>query len=212
MLPGNTVSFQIFYMNTFLKYSLIHFLILTFFITHFSFGQKPTIGIKAGLVFSNATISSISPDTYFKTLGKTSVLGGAYLNVPSGKKLIFRPGAEIVSKGGKEGYDGNYGNYSYPIKFTFVDFPINILYKINCTNGYLLAGGGPVIGVPIRDEFSQYALKTEFSINGVIGYEIPIGASINLNYTYGLNNVNKDNQFISKISNRYLGITIGYTF
>jgi hypothetical protein len=202
-------------MNTFLKYSLIHFLIITFFITQLSFGQKPTIGVKAGLVFSNATINHTSPDTYLKTSGKNSVLGGVYLNVPSGKKLIFRPGAEIVSKGVKRKYYDTYNNtysYDYPLKFTFIDFPINILYKINFPKGHLIAGGGPVIGVPINEEFSQYPLKTEFSINGIVGYEVAIGFSLNLNYTYGLSNANKDNQFISKISNRYLGITVGYTF
>ena len=182
----------------------------TFFITQYSFGQKPTIGIKFGLALSNATIDPLNIYDNFKTSGKTSVVGGIYLNVPSSKKLIFRPGAEVVGKGAKQSYD-TYG-YSAPIRFTYIDFPINTLYKINCASGYLLAGGGPVIGVPVNREFSQYPLKTEFGVNGIVGYEIPIGASLNLNYTYGLNNVNKDNQFVSKISNRYLGITIGYTF
>lgn len=202
-------------MNTFLKYSSTHFLILTFFITQYSFGQKPSIGIKAGIAFSNATINHTSPDIYSNTTGKNSVLGGVYLNVPSGKKILFRPGAEIVSKGVKQKYFDSYNNtysYDFPLKFTFIDFPINILYKINFTTGHLLAGGGPVIGVPVSDEFSQYPLKTEFSINGIVGYEVAIGFSFNLNYTYGLSNASKDNQFISKISNRYLGITVGYTF
>ena len=194
-------------MNTFFKY----FLIFTFFITQCSFGQKPTIGIEFGLTLSNVTIDPVNVDDNFKTSGKTGVVGGAYLNVPSGKKLIFRPGAEIVGKGANQKFEGAY-MYNYPIKFTYVDFPLNILYKINCAKGYFLAGGGPVIGVPVNREFSQYPLKTEFGVNGIVGYEIPIGASLNLNYTYGLNNVNKDNQFVSKISNRYLGITIGYTF
>lgn len=194
---------------------MIHFLIITFFVTQFSFGQKPTIGIKAGLAFSNVTINPTTPNSYFSSSGRTRVLGGVYLNVPSGKKLIFRPGAEIVFKGGKQKYYDSYNNtytYDYPLKFTFIDFPVNILYKITFPKGHLIAGGGPVIGVPINEEFSQYPLKTEFSINGMVGYEFAIGFSLNLNYTYGLSIANKDNQFVSKISNRYLGITVGYTF
>ena len=177
----------------------------------FSFGQKPAIGIRAGLAFSNTTINSTDMAANFNHSTRTSILGGIYLDVPSGKSVIFRPGVEIISKGVRRKYNDTY-NYEYPLKFTFIDFPINILYKINFSEGHLIAGGGPVIGIPINDEFSQYSLKTEFSINGIVGYVIPIGFSLNLNYTYGLSNANKDNQFISKISNRYLGITVGYTF
>jgi hypothetical protein len=162
-------------MGTFPKYFLIHFLIITFFITQFSFGQKPSIGIKAGLAFSNVTINSTSTGADVKTSGRTSVLGGVYLNVPSGKKLIFRPGAEIVSKGFLQSDEFSTYRYSYPVKFSYIDFPVNILYKINFTKGHLLAGGGPVIDVPIWDEYAQYYLKTEFSINGMVGYEIAIG-------------------------------------
>ena len=196
---------------TFLKYSLILFLMIISFVTQFSFGQKPTIGIKAGLALSNATINPTIPDSYFKTSGKTGVVVGAYLNVPSGKKILFRPGAEIVSKGVKQQFDDTYVSYSFPVRFTYVDFPINILYKFKYTNGFLLAGGGPVIGVPINDDY-QFPIKSEFSINGIVGYEVAIGFSININYTYGLTNASDNKQNISKISNRYLGITVGYTF
>jgi hypothetical protein len=130
--------------------------------------------------------------------------------VPLKKELIFRPGAEIVSKGIRQKSDFSSGDY--PVRFTYIDFPLNILYKKNYTHGHLIAGGGPVVGVPIKDYYSAYPLKTEFSINGLIGYEIAIGFSLNLNYTYGLSNASNDKQFISKISNRYLGIFLGYSF
>lgn len=182
------------------------FLITLFFITPFSFGQKPAIGIKAGLAFSNATIEHTNPDdgAPYKAPARAGVLGGLFLDIPSGKKLIVRPGIEVVSKGWKEG--------NYPVLFTFLDFPLNILYKISSGNGNFLAGGGPSIGVPIRDYYSAYPLKTEYGVNGLIGYQLAIGFSFNLNYTYGLSNASKKNQFISRISNRYLGITLGYSF
>ena len=197
-------------MKTFLNYSIILVWIVFFFMTQFTFGQKPTIGIKTGVVFSNATINSTNPGSYFKISGKTSVLAGVYLNVPSGEKLIFRPGSEIVSKGVTNQFDVTY-SYRYPIIFTYLDFPVNILYKINYTNSYILAGGGPVIGIPISNQY-EFPLKSEFSINGLLGYELAIGFSLNMNYTYGLSNASRDKQNTSKISNRYLGITVGYTF
>ena len=36
---------------------LKNILLITLFITKFSFGQKPVIGIKAGVAFSNVTIN-----------------------------------------------------------------------------------------------------------------------------------------------------------
>lgn len=198
-------------MNSFPKYFLINFLLITIFITKFSFGQKPVIGIKAGIAFSNATIRPAGMGTSVpKTSIRVGILGGIYLNVPSGKELIFRPGIEIVSKGTRQKDD--YSSYDYPVIFTFLDFPINILYKTNNTKGFLIAGGGPVIGVPIKDYYTQYPLKTEIGINGLIGYELAIGFSLNFNYTFGISNASKNKQIYSKISNRYLGITLGYSF
>ncbi len=198
-------------MNSFPKYFSINFLLITIFITQFSFGQKTVIGIKAGIALSNATIRPAGMGTSVpKTSTRVGILGGVYLDVPSGKELIFRPGIEIVSKGTRQ--KDAYSSYDYPVIFTFLDFPLNILYKKNYTNGHLIAGGGPVIGVPVRDYYSQYPLKTEIGINGLIGYELPIGFSLNFNYNYGLSNASKDKQIISKISNRYLGITLGYSF
>ena len=187
---------------TYLKSSLL----ITLFIAKFSFGQKPVIGIKAGLALSNATIKPANPDPYnptVKTSTRIGVLGGVYVDIPSGKRIIFRPGIEVVSKG---------TIVDYPILFTYVDFPLSILYKIKYATGHFVAGGGPSIGVPITDSYSSYPLKTEFGVNGLIGYQLPIGFSLNLNYNYGLTDANKNNQFISKISNRYLGITVGYSF
>jgi len=173
---------------------------------------KPVFGIKAGLALSNATINQTDTNSNpLKTSPRTGVLGGIYVDVPLGKELIFRPEADIVSKGIREKYDYS-SSSDYPVIFTYIDFPLNIFYKKNYTNGHLIAGGGPVIGIPLKDYYSIYPLKTEFSINGLIGYELAIGFSLNLNYTYGLSNASSNKQLISKISNRYLGITVGYSF
>ena len=177
-------------------------LLIAFFIPAFCFGQKPAFGIKLGLAVSNSTIKSIYAVTYNHS-SRTGLLGGIYADIPH-SNLIFRPGVEIVSKGRKES--------GFPVVFTFVDFPVSILYKTDFSNGRLLAGGGPSIGFPISDYYGNYLLKTEFGINGMIGYEVPIGFSVNLNYSYGLSNASNNKELYRKISNRYLGITFGYTF
>ena len=183
------------------------FLLIIVFAPFFCRSQKPTVGIKLGLALSNVTLT---PDNPPNTSTRKGILGGVYLNIPSGKKIIIRPGIEVVSKGAV--LDGDSYRDRYSMRFTYVDFPINILYKTSSIKGHLLAGGGPSIGVPIKDFYSSYNLKTEFGVNGLIGYEVPIGVSLNLNYNYGLSNASKGGEPGGKISNRYLGITIGYSF
>jgi hypothetical protein len=180
-------------------------LILTLCITKLSLAQKPSIGIKFGLAFSNSTIEFSNPNFYPPPASsRTGLLGGIYVDIPGGKNFILRPGAEVVPKGGKEN--------GYPVLFTFADFPVSILYKIKLPNGHLLAGGGPSIGLPINDYYGNYPLKIELGINGMAGYEIPLGFSVNINYSYGLNNASRNKDVTKKISNRYLGITLGYSF
>ncbi len=175
------------------------------FVMKFCSGQKPIFGIKAGLVLSNSKLTGANPALYTnEASSRAGALVGVYFDIPSGKKLIFRPGVELVSK-------GPIGD-NPPFNFDFVDFPISILYRINYTHGHLIAGGGPSIGVPINNSYSSFPLKTEFAVNGLIGYELPIGFSFNLNYNYGLSNASNNRDDIKKLSNRYLGITIGYSF
>jgi len=199
-------------MNSLIKYFLKKILLITLLTPLFCCSQKPVFGIKLGLALSNSTIEYANPgnDNSSKPSTRTGVLGGVYVDIPAAKKLIMRPGVEVVTKGAVLNEYGYRDHYS--LRFTYVDFPINILYKANFIKGHLLAGGGPSIGVPIKEPYSTYQLKTEFGINGLIGYEIPIGLSLNLNYNHGLSNASKSNDYVKKISNHYLGITVGYSF
>ena len=64
-------------MSSSTKYHLIIFLLITFFITKFSFGQKPVFGIKAGIALSNATINQTGADpNTLKTSARTGAIGG----------------------------------------------------------------------------------------------------------------------------------------
>ena len=193
-------------MNLMSKFFVMNILLITIVSTKFSFGQKPVIGINLGIALSNSSIEYADPDGYRpKTSTRTGAMGGVYLDFKSGDKMIIRPGIEVVSKGFRD--ENNYG-----IIYTFIDFPLSILYKINFTKAHIIIGGGPSIGVPIKDFYAIYSQKTEFSVNGLIGYELAMGPSINLNYTYGLSNASKNRDFLKKLSNRYLGITLGYSF
>jgi Outer membrane protein beta-barrel domain len=198
-------------MRSFKKCLLLIYLLIALSATNFSFAQKPTLGIKLGLALANATIDQTSSAPYaFSTLTKVGTLGGVFGRFYIDRDLIFQPDVEIVGEGYRETY--MYSINGVPVRFAFLDVPLNIIYKKQSVHDAFFAGGGPVIGFPLNRSFIGYPLKTEFSINALLGYEIPIGFSLILNYSYGISNASKDHQYISKISNRYLGISVGYTF
>ena len=194
-------------MNYLKKYFVISFLLIALFISNLSLAQQPVLGIKLGLALSNATIdeNTTQPNSG-SSFNSVGILGGVYLDIPLANEVVFRPGAEIVSKGSS----GN-SRYYYPPRFTYLDIPLNILYKSNSSHGHLIAGGGPVLGIPFQPYYG-YTLKTDVGLNGIIGYEFSIGFSFNVNYCYGLNNVSKNKDIATKISTRYLGISVGYNF
>jgi len=195
-------------MNCPKKYYVIIFLLIALFITNSSFAQKPTFGLKLGVAVSHSTIdeNTTEPNSGSSFNG-VGILGGVYLDIPLANEVVLRPGAEIVSKGSS----GNSRYYYYPPRFTYLDIPLNILYKSNSSHGHLIAGGGPVLGIPFQPYYG-YTLKTDVGLNGIIGYEFSIGFSFNVNYCYGLNNVSKNKDIATKISTRYLGISVGYNF
>lgn len=187
-------------------------LIPLLFTTGISFPQKPSIGIKAGIDLTNATIIYMTynaESSRDKTSARIGALCGVYLDVPAGKRIILRPEIDLVSKGAKT---NDLPGYKLPVKFTFVDIPVNVLYKKSFGEGSLVAGGGPFVGFPVKDYYALYPLVTDYGLNGLVGYELPLGIAFNLNYSYGLANTSGNKEDFKKISNRYLGITIGYTF
>lgn len=196
-------------MRPILKLNVGYFIFGTVLLSYNTYAQKTTIGIKAGLANSNSTIK------YYNTSAQSnkansevglSILTGVYCNISMGKNFALRPGVELVGKGNISGY--------FPGRITYVDLPLNILYKVKHAKGNTLVGGGPVIGIPIGQYhgFSSVNYTTDVGINALAGFEFLIGFGINLNYTYGLLNVISGNSTISKVNNRYVGFTLSYTF
>jgi len=176
-----------------------------------SFPQKPTFGIKAGAVFSNCNIEY--SDTFYTstTKTKTSFMAGIFVYIHAGKNFSFRPGIELVRKGTNEKNKNSI--YSSDRQFTYLDFPLNALYEIKCKNEKkILVGGGPVISYFLRNDEDYSLANIDIGANVMLGYEWPIGASVNLNYTGGLKNVSTAKNYMSKLKNYYFGLSVGYWF
>lgn len=189
---------------------------VTVLMTTHVYSQHVQIGIKAGAVFANCKIDYADPSA--KNMFKTKVgpMGGIFLSVPVSKKIIFRPGFDIVGKGARGRlFDQYSGTYLYPdgLPFTYLEIPLNILYEIKNKNGKLGLGAGPGIGLRFSSNYTYLHTKDP-EIEGDIDiyYEFPIGFIVNLNYTRGFNNLSADKTYISTLKNYYWGLSVGYLF
>lgn len=169
-------------------------------------------GVKFGIAISNPAAQYLTDTIYGfsnKTSSRTGIMGGFFLRAAINKKIYLQPEMLMVSKG-IIGFDGRGKS------FTYLEFPINLLYN---SNGFLI-GGGPALAYLIGTHYYYYSYandgggfrKFDMGINFLAIYEAPIGFSINLHYTYGLLNTSNNKAVIPVSKNRCFGITVGYLF
>lgn len=176
--------------------------------------DKIKFGIKAGVAIANAKVEYNSTTTpgNGKPTSKLGAIAGVFARLAFGNKACFQPELLMVGKGMKE----NNQSYSYRNDLTYLELPLNILYKTSGSKGSFFIGGGPApafyIGENVFSSGYQSVKKFDVGINFLAGYELPIGFSINMHYTHGLTNISSDKTFIPVIKNRCLGLTIGYVF
>lgn len=176
--------------------------------------DKVRFGIKVGIAFSNVqtTYSQTYNPGYEKPGFKRGIIAGGYANIILNKNFIFQPAILMINKGMEE--KNQYS--SYPTNLNYVELPLNLLYNSTSPKGSFFIGGGPALSYYTGETlfYSGYneLKKLDFGINLLTGYEIPIGFSLNIHYTYGLPNVSGNKEYIPELKNRSIGLAIGYTF
>src|SRR5688572_12609566 len=158
--------------------------------------SKIKFGIKAGITLANCQVKyNPAPDPPpGKPMTKFGAVIGVFARMPLGKKTSFQPELLMIGKGMKE--KDRYGSlYLYRTRITYLELPLNILYKPGTPKGSFFIGGGPAPAFYIGNNafyFGDEPFKTfDLGINILAGYEIPIGFSMNLHYTHGLSNIGK---------------------
>jgi Outer membrane protein beta-barrel domain len=169
-------------------------------------------GIKAGVVFANQKIkdNSTTPPGYGKPGSRLGFMGGGFAQIILAKNLCFQPELVVVGKGKKDQYN------PYTNVLTYLELPLNLLYKSSTLKGSFFAGAGPApafyIGQNLFNSGYNGIKKFDAGINILTGYELPVGFSINLHYTYGVLNLSQNRTDIPVTKNRCFGISAAYTF
>lgn len=107
---------------------------------------QTSLGVKAGLNFSNVSMKNENGSSN-STQSIPGMQIGLTLEIPLSATFYLQPGALYSAKGfkQKDSWFANQGN-EFKVKVSYLELPVNFLYKPELGIGKLLIGAGPYIG------------------------------------------------------------------
>ncbi|HTE30032.1 MAG TPA: porin family protein [Chryseolinea sp.] len=177
------------------------------------------VGIKAGPNFSKINTEASAGENYDN---RTGFNAGAFFLI-RGERIGFQPEVMFSQQGSK--FKVNTGDPSLEANFSYVNIPLIVkLYTVAGINLQV----GPQIGFLTSAEKEDYASgqsgpittediksdlkKTDFSLALGVGWDLPLGFSIDGRYNWGLSDINNTNSGASSstIKNQVWQISVGY--
>jgi hypothetical protein len=225
-----------------MKTRLISFALILILSVPFAIGQnaekaKTSFGLLGGINFQNLNGKDISGDKLENDL-LPGFHAGMNIQIPIAPSFCFQPGLLFSTKGAK-----NTGSISTTTtRLSYVELPLNLVYKGKLGNGFILLGFGPYIaygiGGKVTTEAGDVTLDTKIEFQSVVeltdpplaayykgfdaggnifaGYETAGGLFFQLNTQFGMLKINPENKWISddqsSIKNTGFGLSIGYRF
>lgn len=192
--------------------------------------NKTTFGVRAGVNFQNLTGKNPSGDKYDGNKLKPGFNVGVNAEIPVADEFYVQPGVLFSTKGVK--YDAN----DTKVNLSYIEIPVNFLYKPEIGTGKLLLGVGPYLGIGVGGKlktnggdvdvkFDKEAAGLEYLYtfkridaggNLLFGYEFSNKFSAQLNAQLGLINIAPDIKGAStqkqKTNNTGFGVSVGYRF
>ena len=194
-------------------------------------------GILAGVNLQTLT----GADYEGKKLENDMIFGfhaGLNVQIPLAPQFFLQPGLMLSTKGAKNTEDGFTSTY----KLSYLELPINFLYKGALGDGYFLLGFGPYLGyavmgkstgegngpslesdIEFKNEVSEsdpfttpYLRAMDVGANIFAGFEMGNGIFFQLNTQHGLVEVNPEDKRKendeSSLKNTGFGLSIGFRF
>jgi len=197
----------------------------TLFSTAIFAQSKTTFGIRAGVNFQNLNGKDAAGDKQDGKL-KTGFNAGVNAEIPVGIDFYLQPGLLFSTKGAK--YELVGGGDDASTNLSYVELPINFIYKPELGTGRMVLGFGPYAAYAIGGknkvgdvkediEFGDQPDETkrfDAGANLLAGYEFSNKLSFQLNAGLGLVNINNRPSGDSKstLKNTGFGVSLGYRF
>jgi hypothetical protein len=190
-------------------------------------------GLLGGVNFQNINGKNSSGDKLENGL-LTGFHAGVNINIPVATDFYFQPGLLFSVKGAKNEFYNPpakaSGDYTTTTRLSYIELPLNLLFRPQLGNGYLLLGFGPYLAYGITGmETTQFnsssverPVKFENAVEGLFdlvenayyrpfdaganilfGYEFAMGAFVQLNAQLGLLKINPEYDWISDDQTAY---------
>jgi len=165
---------------------------------------------------------------------------GAFVRIPIAPDFYFQPGLQYAMKGAQQEMTLTKATSddNMVMHLSYIEVPLNILYKPQLGNGNLLLGFGPYLAygiggkVKFQDEETDVLFKGDVSIteydeqfcvkpfdagaNIFVGYELSMGLFFQFNTQLGLLNmmpkVEGEEIKDASVKNTGFGLTVGFCF
>ncbi|RYY57664.1 MAG: PorT family protein [Chitinophagaceae bacterium] len=190
---------------------------------------QTTFGVRGGVNLYNLTGKDAVGDDFNNKL-KVGFNAGVNAEIPVGEDFYVQPGLLFSQKGAKaDGSDAK-------VNLSYVELPVNFIYKPELGTGKMLLGFGPYFGVAaggsIKPDGGGEDVDIEFGNNQelgdpftlkrfdaggnlLVGYEFANKLSFQLNAQLGMLNLAPKaagQETDAKIKNTGFGLSLGYRF
>lgn len=181
-----------------------------------------TFGIRAGVNFTNLNGKDPVGNKLENKLN-TGFNVGLNAEIPVAPDYFVQPGVLLTTKGAQYSNDSK-------ITFSYIEVPINFLYKPVLADGKLLLGFGPYAayavdgkikpanGQKVDIDFGDGGTFQHFDAgaNFLAGYELASKISFQINAQLGLINIARESQMTpnskATVKNTGFGASLGYRF
>lgn len=201
--------------------NLILLAIAALFTTGIFAQSKTTFGVRGGINFYNWNGKNENGDNLDNKL-KTGFNVGVNAEIPVGIDFYLQPGLLFTTKGAKS------KDIDLTRTVSYLELPINFIYKPELGEGKMLLGFGPYIAYAVGGKSDFGGVKTDIEFgndptelkpfdagaNLLAGYEFSNNFSFQLNASLGLTSMRNRpaGDTKSTLKNTGFGVSLGYRF
>jgi Outer membrane protein beta-barrel domain len=223
------------------RISLISVLLLCILFSNAQHSGGTSFGLRGGVNFQNINGKDNSNDKLKNDI-LTGFNVGINAEIPVATEFYFQPGLLFTTKGAKNKEDILGQTINSTIKISYLELPLNFLYKPMLGKGHLLLGFGPYIAFGVGGKANYegaglsrtedvkfkntvqltdsrdvvYFKQLDAGANMLAGFEFGNRVSFQLNAQLGLVDINPKYEGVSNdkttAKNTGFGLSLGYRF